>query len=136
MSLRSSFELSSGGDDDWHSSERGELVVRSGGWRCVGGRAGGDSPGATTTLNFQQGGALAIDGASAGLWRFWPGSMELNLSHPDGMSVQERIWFTRANLRLRSTTATDRTERRCRAVSARTSAGCPKPPDGDGALSP
>ena len=27
MSLRSSFELSSGGDDDWHSSERGELVV-------------------------------------------------------------------------------------------------------------
>ena len=28
MSLRSSFELSSGGDDDWHSSERGELVVR------------------------------------------------------------------------------------------------------------
>ena len=30
MSLRSSFELSSGGDDDWHSSERGELVVRSG----------------------------------------------------------------------------------------------------------
>jgi len=31
----------------------------------------------------------------------------LNLSHPDGMTVQERIWFTRANLRLRSTTATD-----------------------------
>jgi len=27
MSLRSSFELSSGGDDDWHSSERGELAV-------------------------------------------------------------------------------------------------------------
>ena len=33
--------------------------------------------------------------------------MELNLSRPDGMTVQERIWFTRANLRLRSTTATD-----------------------------
>ena len=58
MSLRSSFELSSGGDDDWHSSERGELVVRSG-------------------------------------------------EAVDGMTVQERIWFTRANLRLRSTTATD-----------------------------
>ena len=95
MSLRSSFELSSGGDDDWHSSERGELVVTAPG-------------GATTTLRFQQGGVLAIDGASAGQWRFWPdGSMELNLSRPDGMTVQERIWFTRANLRLRSTTATD-----------------------------
>ena len=33
--------------------------------------------------------------------------MELNLAGPDGMVVQERIWFTRANLRLRSTTAVD-----------------------------
>ena len=28
MSLRSSFELSSGGDDAWHSSERGSLDLR------------------------------------------------------------------------------------------------------------
>ena len=33
--------------------------------------------------------------------------MELNLSRSDGSVVQERIWFTRANLRLRSTTAVD-----------------------------
>ena len=110
MSLRSSFELSSGGDDDWHSSERGELVVRCGAPadEAVGELVVTAPGGATTTLRFQQGGVLAIDGASAGQWRFWPdGSMELNLSHPDGMTVQERIWFTRANLRLRSTTATD-----------------------------
>ena len=110
MSLRSSFQLSSGGDDDWHSSERGELVVRSG--EAVD-EAEGElvvtAPGgASTTLRFLRDGALAIDGTSAGQWRFWPdGSMELNLSRPDGMTVQERIWFTRANLRLRSTTATD-----------------------------
>ena len=28
MSLRSCFELSREGDDEWHSSERGELAVR------------------------------------------------------------------------------------------------------------
>ena len=110
MSLRSSFELSSGGDDDWHSSERGELVVRSSesADASVGELVVTAPGGATTTLRFQHGGALSIDGALAGQWRFWPdGSMELNLSRPDGMTVQERIWFTRANLRLRSTTATD-----------------------------
>ena len=110
MSLRSSFELSSGGDDDWHSSERGELLVRCGAPADeVEGELVVTAPGgATTTLRFQRDGALAINGASAGQWRFWPdGSMELNLSQPDGTSVQERIWFTRANLRLRSTTATD-----------------------------
>ena len=33
--------------------------------------------------------------------------MELYLAKPDGFLVQERIWFTRVNLRLRSTTAVD-----------------------------
>ena len=33
--------------------------------------------------------------------------MELTLPQADGVVVQERIWFTRANLRLRSTTAVD-----------------------------
>ena len=51
-------------------------------------------------------GGLSRNGEPAGTWRFWPdGSMELNLPSPDGVLVQERIWFTRANLRLRSTTA-------------------------------
>ena len=42
MSLRSSFALSNG-DDDWHTSERGELTVRfeSGRWRAAGPIAGG-----------------------------------------------------------------------------------------------
>ena len=66
MSLRSSFELSSGGDDDWHSSERGELVVRFG--EAVD-EAEGElvvtAPGgATTTLRFFRDGALAIDGTA------------------------------------------------------------------------
>ena len=110
MSLRSSFDLSSGGDDDWHSSERGELVVRCAAPadEAVGELVVTAPGGATTTLRFQRDGALAINGASAGQWRFWPdGSMELNLSRADGVQVQERIWFTRANLRLRSTTAVD-----------------------------
>ncbi|MEC8732738.1 MAG: phycobiliprotein lyase, partial [Cyanobacteriota bacterium] len=67
------------------------------------------APGGTSsTLTFAADGHLILDGDSPGNWRFWPdGSMELNLSRPDGVQVQERIWFTRANLRLRSTTAVD-----------------------------
>ena len=57
-------------------------------------------------LLFSEDGGLSRNGELAGTWRFWPdGSMELNLPSPDGVLVQERIWFTRANLRLRSTTA-------------------------------
>ena len=110
MSLRSSFELSSGGDDDWHSSERGELGVRfeapsADGLGCLHVTAPG---GSTTVLQFNGDGSLTLAGSPAGSWRFWPdGSMELNLSGADGSLVQERIWFTRANLRLRSTTAVD-----------------------------
>jgi hypothetical protein len=54
------------------------------------------------------GGELTLDEQSRGEWHFWPdGSVELHLPQPDGSLVQERIWFTRANLRLRSTTAVD-----------------------------
>ena len=109
MSLRSSFELAAGGDDEWHSSERGELTVR-----CVAepealGQLQVQAPGGTSsTLTFAADGQLIIDGAAPGTWRFWPdGSMELSLSRADGVQVQERIWFTRVNLRLRSTTAVD-----------------------------
>ena len=110
MSLRSCFELSKEGDDEWHSSERGELTVR-----CESTPASGlgqlvvqPPSGVASTLLFSEDGGLSRNGEPAGTWRFWPdGSMELNLPSPDGVVVQERIWFTRVNLRLRSTTAVD-----------------------------
>ena len=109
MSLRSCFELAAGGDDEWHSSERGELTVRCVSEQGALGQLQVQAPGGTSsTLTFSADGQLILDGDSPGNWRFWPdGSMELNLSRPDGVSVQERIWFTRVNLRLRSTTAVD-----------------------------
>ena len=109
MSLRSCFELAAGGDDEWHSSERGELTVRCVSEQGALGQLQVQAPGGTSsTLTFAADGQLILDGDSPGNWRFWPdGSMELNLSRADGVQVQERIWFTRANLRLRSTTAVD-----------------------------
>ncbi|MDA9699649.1 phycobiliprotein lyase [Synechococcus sp. AH-736-M02] len=109
MSLRSCFELAAGGDDEWHSSERGELTVRCVSEQGALGQLQVQAPGGTSsTLTFAADGQLILDGDSLGNWRFWPdGSMELNLSRADGVQVQERIWFTRANLRLRSTTAVD-----------------------------
>ena len=109
MSLRSCFELAAGGDDEWHSSERGELTVRCVSEQRALGQLQVQAPGGTSsTLTFAADGQLILDGDSPGNWRFWPdGSMELNLSRADGVQVQERIWFTRANLRLRSTTAVD-----------------------------
>ena len=109
MSLRSCFEPAAGGDDEWHSSERGELTVRCVSEQGALGQLQVQAPGGTSsTLTFAADGQLILDGDSPGNWRFWPdGSMELNLSRTDGVQVQERIWFTRANLRLRSTTAVD-----------------------------
>ena len=109
MSLRSCFELAAGGDDEWHSSERGELTVRCVSEQGALGQLQVQAPGGTSsTLTFAADGQLILDGDSPGNWRFWPdGSMELNLSRADGVQGQERIWFTRANLRLRSTTAVD-----------------------------
>lgn len=109
MSLRSCFELAAGGDDEWHSSERGELTVRCVSEQGALGQLQVQAPGGTSsTLTFAADGQLILDADSQGNWRFWPdGSMELNLSRADGVQVQERIWFTRVNLRLRSTTAVD-----------------------------
>ena len=109
MSLRSCFELAAGGDDEWHSSERGELTVCCVSEQGALGQLQVQAPGGTSsTLTFAADGQLILDGDSPGNWRFWPdGSMELTLSRADGVQVQERIWFTRANLRLRSTTAVD-----------------------------
>ena len=154
MSLRSSFALSNG-DDDWHTSERGELTVRfeSGSGELLGRLLVEPGSGTSRALSFSwflggsefgrfigkktlftglrkirlslcktlvrmgwskfsrfltQGGCLEIDANKTGTWHFWPdGSVELHLPQPDGSLVQERIWFTRANLRLRSTTAVD-----------------------------
>ena len=109
MSLRSIFELAAGGDDEWHSSERGELTVRCVKEQGALGQLQMQAPGGTSsTLTFAADGQLILDADSQGNWRFWPdGSMELNLSRADGVQVQERIWFTRVNLRFRSTTAVD-----------------------------
>ena len=97
MSLRSRFELSAEGDDGWHSSERGELIVR---FDPAADSTHGEllveaSVGATTRLGFDRDGGLAVDGTSSGHWRFWPdGSMELTLHRSDGAVIQERLWFT------------------------------------------
>jgi hypothetical protein len=100
-------------EEAWHSSERGELVVsflEPEGTASVGGlgvAAGGKG---STQLRFDgQGGFTASggggggEGQSQGSWQLWPdGSLELRLSAGERL-VRERIWFTKANLRLRST---------------------------------
>ena len=68
MSLRSCFELSMEGDDEWHSSERGELTVRceatqpSGLGQLVVQPPSGD----TSTLSFAEDGGLSRNGEPAG----------------------------------------------------------------------
>jgi hypothetical protein len=96
-------------EEAWHTSERVELVVSFlepedsasvGGLRVA---AGGKGP---AQLHFDhQGGFTASggEGQSQGSWQLWPdGSLELRLSAGERL-VRERIWFTKANLRLRST---------------------------------
>ena len=67
--------------------------------------AGGKGP---AQLHFDhQGGFTASggggEGQSQGSWQLWPdGSLELQLNAGERL-VRERIWFTKANLRLRST---------------------------------
>jgi hypothetical protein len=109
MALRSRFALGEGSEgengDEWHSSDRGELVVRyiepssagsPGGLRL---RPEGQ---AERQLLFAGNGSFEVNGA-LGRWQLWPdGSLELSLSG-EGGEVRERIWFTKPNLRLRST---------------------------------
>jgi len=102
-------EGGAGLEEAWHSSERGELVVTFlepedsasvGGLRVAAGGKG------SAQLHFDdQGGFTASggEGQSQGSWQLWPdGSLELRLSGGERL-VRERIWFTKANLRLRST---------------------------------
>ncbi len=119
MSLRSRFALGEAeageNGDEWHSSERGELQVR---YEEPG--AEGEPGGLSITpqgqpprqLLFDRGGgfrAVAPAGSTGaagpmeGHWQLWPdGSLELCLAGGD-IEVRERIWFTKPNLRLRST---------------------------------
>ena len=105
MSLRSRFVLGSDADagegDEWHSSERGELVVR-----YLEGSPGGLSVGpkdqAARDLLFEADGSFRV-GEHQGTWILWPdGSLEL-VSEQNGAALRERIWFNKPNLRLRST---------------------------------
>ena len=105
MSLRSRFVLGSDADagegDQWHSSERGELVVR-----YVEGAPGGLSVGPKDQpprqLVFAADGSFSA-GDQRGSWTLWPdGSLELVVQQ-NGSELRERIWFNKPNLRLRST---------------------------------
>jgi len=113
MSLRSSFQLD--GSDEWHSSERGELVMQSAqegadaGARLQVFAADGRQ---LAAMHFAPGGVLTLAASptdSSGHWQLHgDGCLELTLPGADGASLRERIWFTKANLRLRRTTLVDR----------------------------
>jgi hypothetical protein len=110
LALRSRFDLDgavSGAeidDDNWHESERGELLVAylepedpgaPGGLTIT-------PPGAASqSLMFRPEGTFHSE-EQEGRWELWPdGSLELMLR--DGSrEIRERIWFTKPNLRLRS----------------------------------
>ena len=93
--------------DEWHTSERGELVVtylepQAGGE--PGGLSQGPKGGLPQQLLFHSDGSYSC-GAGQGRWQFWPdGSLELVLE-AQGQQVRERLWFTKPNLRLRSSVA-------------------------------
>lgn len=113
MTLRSQFAISDG-DDEWHSSERGDMDVNllPAGQGEIGGLEVQPHAGLLCNLLFVENGSLLIDAAGMeprqGRWQFWPdGSVELSFSRSDGVQIQERIWFTKVNLRLRSITAVD-----------------------------
>ena len=91
--------------DEWHSSERGDLLVAyvepvdgegPGGLR-VGPK--GETP---QLLQFSDDGQFR-SGERQGQWTLWEdGSLELSLSN-GARELRERIWFTKPNLRLRAT---------------------------------
>ena len=109
MSLRSRFLLGSeaeaGEGDEWHSSERGELMVT-----YLEPEAGGEPGGLSVgpkgepprRLHFTADGGFRA-GDQRGSWQLWPdGSLELTLTAGE-RELRERIWFNKPNLRLRST---------------------------------
>ncbi len=124
MSLRSRFDLAKaddtdqqageGGDassDSWHRSERGELTMQhrlEGSDGEPGSLVSQADGAAAQRLTFHADGHFEVgsDGnqaSSSGSWTLWPdGSLELSLQ-AEGRLIRERIWFTKPNLRLRST---------------------------------
>ena len=94
--------------DEWHTSERGELLVtylepQVGGE--PGGLSQGPKGGLQQQLIFHSDGSYQC-GADQGRWQFWPdGSLELVIE-AQGQQARERLWFTKPNLRLRSSVAT------------------------------
>jgi hypothetical protein len=113
MGLRSRFALGEATamaeGDEWHSSERGELVVtylEPGSADSPGGLSVGAKGEQPRQLLFAANGDFTVAGSKGeqqGRWQLWPdGSLELVVSG-SGKEVRERIWFTKPNLRLRST---------------------------------
>ena len=115
MGLRSQFNTSTdpsnadadADSDAWHSSERGEVVVaflESESPGHLGSLAVTSPLGTTSRLDFQADGTLLAGEAPdpLGHWQLWPdGSLEL-VTLAAGLQRRERIWFTKPNLRLRS----------------------------------
>jgi hypothetical protein len=96
--------------DAWHSSERAELLVAYL-EPAASGEAGGlrlrpPGGGAVRELHFSHDGTFRSQAApepGGGDWQLWPdGSLELTVRGAS-VIVRERIWFTKPNLRLRST---------------------------------
>jgi hypothetical protein len=89
-----------GEGDEWHSSERGELVVR-----YLDGEPGGLSVGPKDQpprqLLFAADGSFSA-GDQQGNWTLWPDSSLELVSEQNGAELRERIWFNKPNLRLRS----------------------------------
>ncbi len=112
-----------GEGEDWHRSERTELTIAYLSPDQAGAPGGlavstKTAPGHLTQVRFSSDGHFSSEGqangASApseaaspqGRWTLWPdGSLELVISTPNG-ELSEKIWFTKPNLRLRSTVET------------------------------
>jgi hypothetical protein len=106
--------------DGWHSSERAELVVAyldpsasgEAGGLCLQPPGGGTARAlcfnhdgtffSQTAPQPGDAGASSVEPSPGGHWQLWPdGSLELTVEGPSAI-VRERIWFTKPNLRLRS----------------------------------
>ena len=121
LGLRSRFALGEGSEgengDEWHSSERGELVVtylEPSSPDSPGGLSLGAKGQPQRRLRFAGNGSFEGDGVQ-GHWELWPdGSLELVIQE-EQRQLRERIWFTKPNLRLRSTVESRRDGRPGRA---------------------
>nr|YP_002048800.1 hypothetical protein PCC_0138 [Paulinella chromatophora]B1X3S1.1 RecName: Full=Chromophore lyase CpcS/CpeS 1 [Paulinella chromatophora]ACB42590.1 hypothetical protein PCC_0138 [Paulinella chromatophora] len=107
ISLRSQFKCSSI-DDNWHSSERGDIKLALGPSDNSNTRNLAISMGSqyAMKLEFFLDGRLQSENCIIGTWQIWPdGSLELSYHDANGNEQCERIWFMKTNLRLRSTVA-------------------------------